>query len=235
MEYQNGRRTLYRYDEMTLLDRAIEALTRKAEKYFDDLNIAERSPPDVREKRKMELEKAKRHLDHERRLAEVIVDVQVDLQMYRAKGRLATQGTNLEIAKKQKQLLEETHHPTEILEKYMRAVPIPKPSKNHSAHHITPGIGKTKDAYRARLRIHRFGIRINDPDNGVWLPRATKHTPHWSMPEAKGHNRYHTHGYESWLFRRLQTKSSEEFIRQELRLIGQALQENNIPPEARKK
>lgn len=157
------------------------------------------------------------------------------MQIYRAKGRLATQGTNIEIAEKQKQLLEETHHPTEILEKYMRAVPIPKPSNNHSAHHITPGIGKTKDAYRARMRIHRFGIRINDPDNGVWLPRSTKYTPHWSMPEAKGHNQYHTHGYESWLLRRLQTKSSEEFIRQELRFIGQALQENNIPPEARKK
>lgn len=59
MEYQNGRRTLYRYDEMTLLDRAIEALTRKAEKYFDDLNIAERSPPDVREKRKWSWKKRK--------------------------------------------------------------------------------------------------------------------------------------------------------------------------------
>jgi len=235
MEYQNGIQTTYRYDEMSPLDRAIEALTRKAEKYFDDLNVLEKSPPDIREKRKAELEKAKKHLEHERRLAEVIVDVQVDLQMYRSKGRQATQGNNLEIAGQQKQLLEEMHHPTEILEKYMRSVPIPKPSANHSAHHITPGIGKTKDAYRARMRIHRFGIRINDPDNGVWLPRATKHTPHWSMPEAKGHNRYHTHGYESWLFRRLQTKASEEFIRQELRFIGQALQENNLPPEARKK
>lgn len=235
MEYKNGVRTTFRYDEMSLLDQAIENLTKKAQKYYKDLNNAENATPDVRQKRKQELEKAKQHLEHERRLAEVIVDVQADLQMYRLKGQQAYKGTNLEIAAMQKELLAEEHHPTEILEKYMRAVPIPKPSPNHTAHHITPGVGKTKDAYRARLRIHRYGIRINDPDNGAWLPKATKYTPHWSMPDAKGHNRYHTHGYESWLLRRLQSKSGEEFIRQELRLIGQALQENNIPPEARAK
>lgn len=235
MEYKNGVRTTYRYDEMSTLDQAIENLIQKAHKYYKDLNRAENAPQDVREKRKKELEKAKQHLEHERRLAEVKVDVLADLQTYRLKGKQAYQGTNIEIAAAQKELLAEEHHPTEILEKYMRAVPIPKPSPFHTAHHITPGVGKTKDAYRARLRIHRYGIRINDPDNGAWLPNATKHTPHWSMPNAKGHNRYHTHGYESWLLRRLQSKSGEEFIRQELRLIGQQLQENNIPPEARAK
>jgi hypothetical protein len=235
MEYKNGVRTTYRYDEMSPLDQAIENLLQKAQTYYKDLNRAENAPKDVREKRKKELENAKQHLEHERRLAEVKVDVQADLQTYRLRGKQAYKGTNVEIAASQKELLAEEHHPTEILEKYMRAVPIPKPSPVHTAHHIVPGAGKTKDAYRARLRIHRYGIRINDPDNGVWLPNATKHTPHWSMPNALGHNKYHTHGYESWLLRRLQSKSSEEFIRIELRLIGQELQENNIPPEARAK
>jgi hypothetical protein len=235
MEYKGGISTVFRYDELSALDQAIENLVRKANQYYKDLNHAENESPDIRDKRKQELEKAKKYLEHERRIAEVRVDVLADLQGYRLKGRQANQGTNLEIAASQKELLAEKHHPTQILEKYMRAVPIPKPSPYHTAHHITPGIGKTKDAYRARLRIHRYGIRINDPDNGVWLPSATKHTPHWSMPNAKGHNSYHTHGYESWLLRRLQSKSGEEFIRQELQLIGRQLQENNIPPEARSK
>jgi hypothetical protein len=235
MEYKNGVRTTCRYDEMTPLDRAINSLIERSENYFRELDLFEKSTPDVREKRKLELEKARAHLEHERRLAEVIVDVQAELELYRLEGKQSTSGNNLEIAEKQKRLMAENYHPTEILEKYMRAVPIPKPSPSHTAHHITPGLGKTKDAYRARVRIHRFGVRINDPDNGVWLPRSSKHTPHWSMPNATGHNKYHTHGYESWLFRRLQSRSSEEFIRQELRLVGQALQENNLPPEARKK
>lgn len=235
MEYKNGVRMTCRYDEMTAVDRAINALIERSEKYFKELNLLEKATPDVREKRKAELAKAKVHLEHERRLAAVIVDVQAELELYRLEGRQSTQGSNLEIAKKQKLLMAEGHYPTDDLEKYMRAVPIPKPSPNHTAHHITPGLGKTKAAYRARLIIHRFGIRINDPDNGAWLPNASKYTPHWSMPNATGHNRYHTFGYETWLLRRLQTRSSETFIRQELRLIGQALQENNLPPEARKK
>jgi len=56
----------------------------------------------------------------------------------------------------------------------MRAVPVPKPSANHTAHHIVPGKGKTKGAVRARIRLHLYGIRINDPGNGVWLPTYSK-------------------------------------------------------------
>lgn len=235
MEFKNGVKTNHRYDEMSLLDRAIDNLLKRAEKYYSDLDALNHASPDIREKRKIELDNAKKYLEHQRRLSEVIVDVQAELEIYRTQGRQATQGNNLEIASKQKQLQAEKHHPTEVLEKFMLAVPIPKPSANHSAHHITPGLGKTKDAYRARLHIHRFGIRINDPDNGTWLPRASKYTPHWSMPDAKGHMRYHTHGYESWLLRRLRTRSGEQFLRQELRWIGQAMQEDNLPPETKKK
>ncbi|MES2674570.1 MAG: AHH domain-containing protein [Pseudomonadota bacterium] len=233
MEYIHGERVTLRYDEMSPLDRMIDSYGRQAEKYFCDLNSSENAPLDVREKRKKDLELARLHLEQERRFAEVIADVQAGLEIYRQAGREATQGTASMVAMKQKELISEKHHSTQILEMHMRAVPIPKPSAKHTAHHIAPGSGRTRDAYRARLRIHRFGVRVNDPDNGVWLPTYSKHTPHWSMPDAKGHLQYHTEGYESWILRKLQAKSSEVLIRQELRLIGQALQENNIPPEAR--
>lgn len=110
---------------------------------------------------------------------------------------------------------------------------MPKPSPQHTAHHIVPGKGRTVHSARARSRIHLFGIRINDPDNGVWLPSASKYTPNWSMPEALGHKQYHTEGYEKWVSMRLRNQSSETFARQELRMIALLLEQNKLPPEAR--
>jgi hypothetical protein len=57
----------------------------------------------------------------------------------------------------------------------------------------------------------------------------------WSMPDSKGHLEYHTEGYESWVLKKMRSKSGEIAIRLELDLIGKMLQENNIPKEAQKK
>ncbi len=238
MEFIHGLRVMLRYDEMSPLDRAINNYYKQAKKYFDALNIAESSPEDIREMRKKELLKVKKHLERERRLMENIVDVQARLELYRVEGRKAVHKPGMPVAdfkNKQNELQIEEYHPTGTLEKFMRAVPVPKPSKSHTAHHIVPGKGKTQYAYRARVRIHLFGVRINDPDNGVWLPSYAKHIPHWSMPESLGHLQYHTEGYERWVEKKLRNISGEEFIRMELRLLGLALQQNNLPPEARKK
>lgn len=238
MEFQNGKRTFYRFDEMSPLDRAIANYERKARAYFEQADKLENAPPDLREKRKQELTAIKKHLENERRLMMAIADVQAGLDAYRSYGREATEGSgqsrSAAMAIRQN-LLEEDHHPTGILELFMRAVPNPKPSGQHTAHHIAPGKGKTKYAYRARVRLHTAGVRINDPDNGVWLPRKSSYTPHWSMPEALGHLQYHTNGYERWISDKLETKFGETFVRLELRIISKLLQENKLPPEARKK
>ncbi len=235
METIQGLTVDQRYDEMSPLDRAIDKYSKQADKYFKELNDLENAPPDVREKRQKKLEEAKAFLEHERRFSELMASTQADLDSYRAVGRDATQGTRSEVATKQLALASEEHHPTDVLEQFMRSVPMPKPSSTHTAHHIVPGRGKTKDANLARVHMHGYGVRINDPDNGVWLPRFKSHTPHWAMPDSKGHLQYHTHGYETWVRRKITRKSSEIFIRQELQIIGQLLQQNNIPDEARKK
>lgn len=238
MDFQNGKSTFYRFDEMSPLDKAIANYERKAKRYFEEMNKAEGAPPDIRAKRKQELIAVKKHLENERRLMMVIADVQAGLDAYREFGRGAIEGpgqSRSAAAGRRKELLEEDHHPTDILERFMRAVPNPKPSGQHTAHHIAPGKGKTKFAYRARVKLHTAGVRINDPDNGVWLPRKASYTPHWSMPEALGHLQYHTNGYERWVSDRLETKFGDTFVRLELRIIGQLLQENRLPPEARKK
>ena len=227
-----------RYEYQSRIDTSIDQYKKQVDKYYKDFNEAQNAPKDVKEARKKKVEAAHEWLEHERRLLEVKVDVLAQLQLYQEQGRKATKGGRSEVAIKQEALLGDKHHQSGgavELEKYMRAVPVPKPSGDHTAHHIVPGKGKTLDANRARVRMHLFGIRINDPDNGVWLPRYARHTPHWSMPDSKGHLEYHTEGYESWVLKKLKVKSGELAIRHELKLIGQILQENNIPKEAQKK
>src|SRR5690606_22694399 len=134
---------------------------RKAKTYFKALNSAENSPPDVREKRKQELNTIKKHLENEKRLMMVIADVQAGLDAYREFGRGAIEGAGQSrsaAAIRRKELLVEDHHPTGILELFMRAVPNPKPSCQHTAHHIAPGKGKTRFAYRARVKLHTAGV-----------------------------------------------------------------------------
>ncbi len=198
-----------RYDEKSPLDRAIEGYSQKAEQYYKDLNSSEHSLPDSRKKRKKALEDAKKFLGHERRFTEIMSTIQPDLDRYSALGRDATPGSGSEIADNQRLQATVEHHPTDTLERFMRAAPIPKPSSVHTAHHIAPGKGKTKSANLARINIHSFGIRVNDPDNGVWLPRFKEHTP---LPKSKGHLQYHTEGCEDWVLRKISTKLNELFI-----------------------
>jgi len=235
MEFAHGVRTGLRYEEMTPLDRAINQYQKVAEDYYKKKNEVENALPHVKEKRQKELETAKRFLEHQRMNAENYAGVQAQLDAYRQQGRSATKGSRSEIADKQRGLMSEGHHPTDTLALLMAAEGKPRPSSQHTAHHIAPGKGKTKYANLARVHLHRFGIRINDPDNGVWLPTYKKYTPHWSMPESKGHLQYHTHGYENWIQRKVRSRRDERLIRMELNMIGALLKTNNLPEEARKK
>lgn len=76
--------------------------------------------------------------------------------------------------------------------------------------------------------MHLNSIRINDPDNGVWLPANKKHTPHWSMPAAMGHLEYHTHKYEYKVAQRIRLRNTETQIRTELNIIGKQMQLNEF-------
>lgn len=91
---------------------------------------------------------------------------QQSLESYRAES----EGSSV------KELAEEEHHPTEKLAKFLRAAGEPKPTSYHEAHHIVCGKGRYRQrlTYAARLRMHSFGIGINDPTNGVWLRNFEK-------------------------------------------------------------
>lgn len=236
MKFINGISTELRYDEMTALDRAIDQYSKQADKYFKEKLKIDNLPINVRNKRIEELQKAKAFLEHQRMNAESYAAIQVGLDKYQEQGRSAMKGSRSEVVEKQRALMAEKHHPTKILASMMKSAANPPPSSIHTAHHIIPGKGKvykTKEGNLARVHMHRFGIRINDPDNGVWLPRYKKHTPHWSMPESKGHLEYHTKNYERWAERKVRSHRTEFAIRSQLKTIGNLLQENKLPNEAR--
>lgn len=223
------------YKAKSLLDQILDNYDRTAQECFRRKNELEKAPEDVRDKRAKELKEIQRVLELQRMSAECMATVQAGLDAYRQYGRDATKGTRTEVVQKQKVLMAEEHHPTKQLEANMLAAIDPKPGPGHTAHHIVPGRGKTKFANLARVHMHRFAVRINDPDNGVWLPTYKKHTPSFAMPEAKGHLQYHTENYEQWLSLKLRAKMSENFVRTELRLVANMLQTNQLPKEARAK
>lgn len=42
-------------------------------------------------------------------------------------------------------------------------------------------------------------VRINDPLNGVWLPRDKRDANHWATPTHPDHKSIHGDNYEKWL------------------------------------
>ncbi|GAB1260347.1 AHH domain-containing protein [Aurantivibrio plasticivorans] len=213
----------------SLLDIALDNYDIQASRYFTEQNELKNLPADVRKKRDKEHERTKRLLDSQRMNAEAVASIQAKLDEYRDQGKRLVSERGATGIEGRKVLEQEKHHPTRKLGRYMIADGNPKPSPEHAAHHIVPGKGRTQEPYRARAHMHTRGIRINDPDNGVWLPRYKKHTPHWSMPEALSHLEYHTIGYETRVSQAVRRKQTESQIRSELRFIAKLLQENKFP------
>ncbi len=225
LEYQHGVRITPQYHEMSALEAAIYRYEQMAEKHYSlsnkNLNI-------TKEQRELKLKESLHHLKNERRLLESINDVQTRLDIYRKEGELAVMGNRKQAAKAARAMAAENHHPTKTLESFMRAEGVPKPSSNHTAHHILPGKGQYRqmEVSRARLHMHLNGIRINDPANGVYLVTIDANTPHWSMPNSRGHLKYHTEDYEAFVSEKVSAFNGQDHIKTRLQVIGRILQDN---------
>jgi A nuclease family of the HNH/ENDO VII superfamily with conserved AHH len=123
----------------------------------------------------------------------------------------------------------EDHHPTNELAIFLQADGRPKPSPKHTAHHIVAGKGKTESSANSRIELHLHNIRINDPDNGVWMLMNKKDKGHWSMPSANAHLEIHTHNYELWVYQRILSAFGEQEARAVLRQIAKLLHEGKQP------
>lgn len=117
----------------------------------------------------------------------VQVQVQGRLEAYRASGRTSDSHSRNEKKALRQALLDEKHHPKKVLAGFMRADGRPQPGANFTAHHLVQGRGRTERAAMARVTLHFYNIRINDPDNGVWLPRTKNDRGHCAMPNAPAH------------------------------------------------
>ena len=223
IEYQNGVRITQFVHEMTPLEAMIQNYEQMAKKHYrrsgsNTLND---------KKRIEERDKALKHLQEERAKIHTLIDIQAQLETYREKGLDSTRGSLKQRTEALTMMETEKHHPTGTLEKYMRAEGVPKPSPQHTAHHIVPGKGKLKVlTARTRMHLHTHGIRINDPANGVYLVHKDEDTPHWSMPDSRGHLKYHTHDYERWLARRIQRFNDMDVIKTQLQVVGNLLQQH---------
>lgn len=225
LEYRNGVRISKLTHEMSPLERAIQSYEEKAEKYYsmDNPNLHF-----TKEEREIKKKEAMRELAIQRRHLETIGEVHALLEAYREGNMKIKAGSNTDRKKALATMKNESHHPTELLEKLMRAEGHPKPSSRHTAHHILPGSGQYEKVMiaRARTHIHTHGIGINDPANGVYLLTKDEYTPHYSMPASRGHLKYHTRDYEKWVSLRIRQLTHIDIIKTQLQVIGRLLQHN---------
>jgi hypothetical protein len=110
-----------------------------------------------------------------------------------------------------------------VLGKVLEASGLRRPP-GYEAHHIVAG--KFEPADDGRKILKRFGIRINDAANGVWLP-ANKDTPNTSggIP----HRPLHTNAYMEAVNKALAKATTRQEAIDTLRSIGEALRSEGYP------
>lgn len=219
IEIEHRRRVSLPPHEMTPLEVAIAQFEKQAKAYYSKKQPAPTETPAKRLTREKELASALAHLKNERKRVLVLAQIQARLEAYQGWGRQKAAENPFE-------LLEERHHPTTVLAHNMRADGRPQPS-----HHIVQGKGKHPRTTDVRLNLHLYGIRINDPDNGAWMPKTKADRGHWSMPSAPAHAEIHTFNYETWISFLLGSLEGEEVIRAALVRIRCLLRDGKQPKQ----
>jgi len=209
----------------TPFEMAVYEYEKKAHEYHEA--IADGVPPnesDTARKERIEAWEATReHLRKERLRLKSLARLHSDLDEYR---REASGKTDVD-------LLREPHHPTKILARNLAAVNEPQPSPDHVAHHIVPGKGRWIQAaiLDVRLTLHEYGVGINDPINGIFLPNKKKSRGHWATPKAPVHKELHGWNYERWVSGSLPDTLKKPTFLKRLEIIKNQLRDGAHPPE----
>lgn len=127
--------------------------------------------------------------------------------------------------------LKKEQHSSELLTQHMTAFGEPRPHKLCDAHAIVSGGHPRAAALRAILA--HFKLRIDDPDNGCWLPKNTeakKQMP-TRLRNAVPHSRIHRANYYTWMERILDLSriKNQGKLRFELNMIERVLQDGSHP------
>ncbi len=166
-------------------------------------------------------EKAKhdRFLTAERNHIKNLANIQEGLNKYRQEGS----------AKQTGQLASESHS-SKRLGRFLRAQGKPRPNIRWDAHHVVAGGDATAALARTVIAQEEFKVRIDDPDNGCWLPKTKADASGSVFPNAVPHENIHRNTYYDWVYSVIVTSESEMEIRAKLKLISQRLQQGSIPP-----
>lgn len=222
MEYSHGVRVTAHYHEASPLERAIQNFEKKAFSYHNKTeNIPTNETPASRLKREQDLNDALKHLKQERLHIKTLAQIQERLEEYRKQASTMTRSD----------FRNENYHPAKKLASNLRASGRPQPNQNHSPHHIIMGKGRTQGMADARLLMFLYKIRINDPDNGTWMPRHLKDKGHWSMPRCPAHSEIHGHNYEIWISTLTQIAMNEKVFRATLLRIRSLLRDGRQPQQ----
>ena len=95
-----------------------------------------------------------------------------------------------------------------------------KPNYKCAAHHIVAGADP--EAMKARNVLRKFGVGINDAENGVYLPTVKK------VSEATYHPSMHTNDYYKEVNRLIVRATSKEEVLDSLNKITKQLEKGSF-------
>ncbi len=122
-------------------------------------------------------------------------------------------------------------HSSAILGKHLRWSGIQRPGANWEAHHIISGDHREASISRGYLADEDIKIRIDDPDNGSWMPKTKADARPTIYPDAIGHNRIHRQRYYDWIQNALSAMDDPFQVRAFLNTVRTQLLHGNIKPE----
>lgn len=129
--------------------------------------------------------------------------------------------------------IENEVHDSGRLGDYLRAVGKPKPDDRVDAHAIVSG--NHPESAELRGIMGMLKIRVDDPDNGMWIPRRSQDTPHWAFPKCPPHSRIHRFNYYFWLRSLLLLLDDEVHFRHTLKMVARQLEYGTYPDFVMKK
>lgn len=128
------------------------------------------------------------------------------------------------------QLLQERHS-SKRLGNFLRADGHPRPAAKWEAHHIISGNHVNAIQSRTILADDEIQIRIDDPDNGCWMPKTKADARPTIYPNAIGHNRIHRDLYYMWIENNIGLMATSGQVRAFLNTVRMQLLQGNIKPE----
>ena len=119
-------------------------------------------------------------------------------------------------------------HSSKRLGEFMRVCDMPRPGPRWEAHHIVSGSHPEAETARGILADEDIRIRIDDPDNGCWMPKTKADARPTIYPNAIGHNRIHRQKYYDWIYNKISLMLDDEAVRAFFSTVRQQLLDGNI-------